>query len=70
MKEIITLDGLRNLLNMEKKPKNWKALVINYLKKKEEILEKFPNDAWRVEVYKEAVYLARRLGIKWKMKKI
>lgn len=69
MDEVISLDGLRKLASMEKKPESFRVMVLNYLKHKEDWINSGKCiDGFAVEKFVEALRIAERLGITWKIK--
>lgn len=70
--ECISLIGLRKLGGMKEseRPKNWKILVINYLENKENFINSHSerNQDHNIDTFTEAVELARKMGILWKIR--
>jgi hypothetical protein len=66
--EIITLDGLKKLLEMKEseRPKDWDVLVLNYLLKKQAMVKRYEQLLTNEKrIFEEAVMLARKLGVIW-----
>jgi hypothetical protein len=66
--EIITLDGLKKLLEMKEseRPKDWDVLVLNYLLKKQAMVRRYEQLLMNEKrIFEEAVMLARKLGVIW-----
>jgi hypothetical protein len=73
MGEVISLSGLKKLASMNKKdrPENYKSLVMNYLQYKQDWINS--HDKCRkhnIDVFIEAVNLARKVDVVWKMTKL
>ena len=68
MNEVISFSGLEFMVETNIKPKNYKALVLNYLHHKAYMIEKLKgrHDTSDLELeFVKAIRLAERLGIKW-----
>jgi hypothetical protein len=71
MSEIITLEGLRKLVEMEEseRPKNWKGMVLLYCKQKQRV---YDDRKRKLQLLEEELLeiskLCRRLGIVWNFK--
>ncbi len=61
---MLTLEGLRKLVYMKEKPKDWEIEVLEYLICKREIYEKMKEKLENVKRdFEEALLLAKQLGV-------
>lgn len=70
MSEIITLYGLRKLASMKVRPENYKEMVLNYLQHKQDWINSGHSTPHNVDVFIEAVNIARRIDVIWKITKL
>ena len=73
MTECISLAGLKKLSKMDKDdlPKNWKVLVLNYLKHKQDWLNSGKKiGEYNIDTFVSAIDIARKLGVLWTVKRL